>query len=717
MSPLASPTRDFALTLQRDQPDPPGKWSGADNIPTPYCGHVGCQRPVQTEGTHCPLHKENSKKPLATTNTDRREGQMAHHSGTEFRPPPNRPQGLNGRSSHGPKSPSRTMLLSTSRPTVQPPANQPVNHKKVLPGSRVARKSVKGRRSAGRPSLREERLFEDAIRVQQMGRENQKLYAALAEESRRKALEEERRRQALTRPRSPTPSFDDNPHSLPRKKAPTGSNQNGIAPSESSLRPEGTGTGIGDRVTQMNNSDGGGLVSMGFPRQSDPLEHPHATGAHTCSHRSNGPEGAQAPLQVRSQSDSPSTSRNRDYMQPARKSNSPGHSLLGLGRGEKPPAPDRDSGQFLETNPAAKEVRGYDNGMHTVARFAILQPPASPSQNGETVPAASRRTSPKPQHRPGLSTSSTRSTGRTPAPAQLPTASPVDPWALSAQLKSQLATAGSTTKADEFTFILNGLTNPSDLQCPSLSTRHQKARERHDPGKFDSYIYSAENEPFRPGSELFGKPWYELPPRQTRPATYFAHIDPRIHWSQPRTQQWHENKKAEISGRGGRKARLGAAATSVTRRRRDEHRLPDRVENNPAWLAALDELDALVETKRLRELGIGVEAGRANVDRQQKPKPRQKRGGRRKRKLDQQQEQQEAPPPRSEQTTRVSAASAAAQEDESDNDLDEELANPTGAQQRRQRRRKGIARTMIIDDSDFDDGVDDEYVPPMEMDS
>ncbi|KAI1439607.1 hypothetical protein F5Y02DRAFT_54357 [Annulohypoxylon stygium] len=122
---------------------------------------------------------------------------------------------------------------------------------------------------------------------------------------------------------------------------------------------------------------------------------------------------------------------------------------------------------------------------------------------------------------------------------------------------------------------------------------------KHDPEKFDSYIYSKNNEPFRPGSASFGLPRWMQPPRPTRPATHFAHIDPRVHWSHPRTKKWHMRKQNEIRARGTRKDNFGQVAARAARRKREEGcpmpPLPDRVKNNPQWLAAVEELDEMAE--------------------------------------------------------------------------------------------------------------------------
>ncbi|KAI1394344.1 uncharacterized protein F4822DRAFT_45496 [Hypoxylon trugodes] len=160
-----------------------------------------------------------------------------------------------------------------------------------------------------------------------------------------------------------------------------------------------------------------------------------------------------------------------------------------------------------------------------------------------------------------------------------------------------------------------------------LEERRRLLIAKHDPDKFDSYIYGKMNEPFHPGSPLFGLPDSLLPPRPTRPATHFAHIDPRIHWNHARSEKWHRDKQDEICARGNRKDKFGQAVTRAAKRKRDEAEvalrvdLPERVKNNPEWMAALDELDQMAEPyyaqerKKLKESPV------------QGAKPQQKKKG------------------------------------------------------------------------------------------
>lgn len=148
-----------------------------------------------------------------------------------------------------------------------------------------------------------------------------------------------------------------------------------------------------------------------------------------------------------------------------------------------------------------------------------------------------------------------------------------------------------------------------NLKHINVEERRQALIARHDPDKFDAFIYGKLNEPNRPGSALFDLPEYQQPPRPARPATHFAHIDPRVHWTHPRSQKWYQEKQDVIRERGTRKSNFGRATASAARRRQEEEKdnvrvdLPERVKRNPEWLAAIDELDEMADRYHARERG------------------------------------------------------------------------------------------------------------------
>lgn len=107
-----------------------------------------------------------------------------------------------------------------------------------------------------------------------------------------------------------------------------------------------------------------------------------------------------------------------------------------------------------------------------------------------------------------------------------------------------------------------------------------------------------------------------IPTPPTKPAQtpipdepLFLRIDPRVHWPQRHSQEWFEAKQKEIRARGNRKANFGKAARSMHRLRMAEgppenfeETLPDKMLDNPAWVAML---------KRLHETKPMVGSGKA----------------------------------------------------------------------------------------------------------
>ncbi|KAI0544914.1 hypothetical protein F4679DRAFT_589020 [Xylaria curta] len=127
---------------------------------------------------------------------------------------------------------------------------------------------------------------------------------------------------------------------------------------------------------------------------------------------------------------------------------------------------------------------------------------------------------------------------------------------------------------------------------------------QHDEAQMDAHIYSENNRPFRPGDPLFGLADDALPPRPQRPATHFDYINPTIHYSRQRPEEWYQQKQKEISARGNRKAGFGEVAKRAVerKRKRKENVLPQRVRQNPQWLQAVQVLEAIeAQTRKKRE--------------------------------------------------------------------------------------------------------------------
>ncbi|SPN97475.1 uncharacterized protein DNG_00989 [Cephalotrichum gorgonifer] len=142
--------------------------------------------------------------------------------------------------------------------------------------------------------------------------------------------------------------------------------------------------------------------------------------------------------------------------------------------------------------------------------------------------------------------------------------------------------------------------------------------------EFDSLIYGQDGTAQLPRGRLFVRT--NRAPQQNRPditagqsqrATpcLYVHMDPRIHWTHKRSEEWHRKKEEEIMFRGTRKENFGKAvermqakrlqealvrqATSAHPARKDsefgrhvdfgdvpESELPDIVKSNPEWLRA-----------------------------------------------------------------------------------------------------------------------------------
>ncbi|KAI1364867.1 hypothetical protein F5Y08DRAFT_198065 [Xylaria arbuscula] len=156
----------------------------------------------------------------------------------------------------------------------------------------------------------------------------------------------------------------------------------------------------------------------------------------------------------------------------------------------------------------------------------------------------------------------------------------------------------AATKQGSLTALLGG----REWKKMSPEERRRFWVSQHDPVWFDAQIYSENNRPFRPGDPLFGLPEHALPPRPTQPATHFSYIDPRPCATPHRFDSWLKKKKEEIAARGNRKANFGKAIKRAAQRKRaaaapteDQRRdtLPQRVRDNPNWLASVDILDQI----------------------------------------------------------------------------------------------------------------------------
>jgi hypothetical protein len=113
---------------------------------------------------------------------------------------------------------------------------------------------------------------------------------------------------------------------------------------------------------------------------------------------------------------------------------------------------------------------------------------------------------------------------------------------------------------------------------------------------FDSLVYSQEGAaPPPPGVSVRPKvrpsPPKPLVDREEGP--FFMHIDPRLHWPQPHSDEWHAKKQEEIKARGGRKANFGKVVERLRARGpvSFEETLPLKFRDNPDLVRALEALE------------------------------------------------------------------------------------------------------------------------------
>lgn len=126
-------------------------------------------------------------------------------------------------------------------------------------------------------------------------------------------------------------------------------------------------------------------------------------------------------------------------------------------------------------------------------------------------------------------------------------------------------------------------------RTPPLEKQRRQLAETIDVSALDRLIYGQEASSEPP-------PGIEKPPEhepKKRQDVYYADIDPRTHWTRPHSDEWYRKKEEEIKARGGRKANFGKAAQRMREQRLNEdpdaweEHLPERVQNNEAWLSAM----------------------------------------------------------------------------------------------------------------------------------
>ncbi|KAL1867249.1 hypothetical protein VTK73DRAFT_4262 [Phialemonium thermophilum] len=128
-----------------------------------------------------------------------------------------------------------------------------------------------------------------------------------------------------------------------------------------------------------------------------------------------------------------------------------------------------------------------------------------------------------------------------------------------------------------------------------ISTSH-KSSKMVEESTFDALIYSQESSSAPPpGIQVIKRDVPQLISSGDTP--HYAHIDPRFHWPQERSERWYKQKQEEIAARGGRKTRFGKVVDSMKGQRLQagittfEDRLPERIRNDPAWVRGLKALE------------------------------------------------------------------------------------------------------------------------------
>ncbi|KAL8358505.1 hypothetical protein RB598_002992 [Gaeumannomyces tritici] len=104
---------------------------------------------------------------------------------------------------------------------------------------------------------------------------------------------------------------------------------------------------------------------------------------------------------------------------------------------------------------------------------------------------------------------------------------------------------------------------------PPAEDRHRVfTATKQDLSALDAFVYGQETAQLPPPRGVVLSPKPEPPKPRDEP--FFAHLDPRVHWSRPHSEAWYEAKQKEISERPDRKATFGRAAQRMAERRRAE---------------------------------------------------------------------------------------------------------------------------------------------------
>ena len=139
-----------------------------------------------------------------------------------------------------------------------------------------------------------------------------------------------------------------------------------------------------------------------------------------------------------------------------------------------------------------------------------------------------------------------------------------------------------------------------DQKAPSAK---KDAGRAADEARFDAIIYGNQGAAAPPPGVRISALECETMPLAKKAADQllYLHIDPRVHWNQPKSEAWYKAKMDEIAKRPRRKQNFGRAAQRMAEKRLKktgaqleqewEESLPPSIRDNPQWLRALKQLE------------------------------------------------------------------------------------------------------------------------------
>ena len=138
----------------------------------------------------------------------------------------------------------------------------------------------------------------------------------------------------------------------------------------------------------------------------------------------------------------------------------------------------------------------------------------------------------------------------------------------------------------------------------------QQWRREVDSKRFDELVYAQEGARSPPPGLILPTLSTTRSHRQRSDEPLYLDIDPRVHYPQRHSKDWHAAKQAEIKARGSKKANFGRALDSFRRQRRSggcETQLPTKMLENPDWMKALRRLGAIGGDPTVGDWEVGVE--------------------------------------------------------------------------------------------------------------